>query len=123
MAVASFVRLAESGFYDHAVFHRVVPDFVIQGGCPRHDGYGGPGYALRGEISMVPYDVGTVGMADAGMDTAGSQFFITHSPVPRLDGRYTVFARVTAGMGTVDRIQQGDSFRVESVAPGPEDPE
>jgi cyclophilin family peptidyl-prolyl cis-trans isomerase len=122
MAVASFVRLARSGFYDGAVFHRVVPNFVIQGGCPRHDGYGGPGYSLRGEVSPEPYGVGTVGMADAGMDTGGSQFFITHSPVPRLDGRYTVFARVVAGMATVDRIQQGDVFRVE-IDPVTDDPE
>jgi peptidyl-prolyl cis-trans isomerase B (cyclophilin B) len=113
MAVESFVRLALGGFYARAIFHRVVPNFVIQGGCPRGDGWGGPGYALRGEISPESYGVGTVGMADAGLDTAGSQFFITHSPQPHLDGRYTVFARVVAGMGVVDRIQQGDPFRVE----------
>jgi peptidyl-prolyl cis-trans isomerase B (cyclophilin B) len=113
MAVASFVELAESGFYQGGVFHRVVPDFVIQGGCPRHDGYGGPPYALPAEVSPEPYTTGALGMADAGLDTGGSQFFITHSPQHRLDGRYTLFGRVTAGMAVVDHIQQNDSFRIE----------
>ncbi len=113
LAVANFVLLARSGFYDRGVFHRVVPNFVVQGGCPRHDGYGGPGYALRNEASPEEYGVGTVGMADAGLDTAGSQFFLTHSPVPRLEGRYTAFGRVTSGIAVLDQIQLGDSFRVE----------
>ena len=113
MAVSSFVALAESGFYQGGVFHRVVPDFVIQGGCPRHDGYGGPPYALPAEVSPEPYTTGALGMADAGLDTGGSQFFITHSPQHRLDGRYTLFGRVTAGMAVVDQILQNDSFRIE----------
>jgi HEAT repeat protein/cyclophilin family peptidyl-prolyl cis-trans isomerase len=113
MAVESFAELARSGFYKSGVFHRVVPDFVIQGGCPRHDGYGGPPYALRAEPSAEPYATGALGMADAGLDTGGSQFFITHSPQLRLDGRYTLFGRVTAGMSVVDAIQQGDSFQIE----------
>jgi HEAT repeat protein/cyclophilin family peptidyl-prolyl cis-trans isomerase len=113
MTVESFVELARSGFYKGGVFHRVVPDFVIQGGCPRHDGYGGPPYALRAEPSAEPYATGALGMADAGLDTGGSQFFITHSPQLRLDGRYTLFGRVTAGMSVVDAIQVGDTFQVE----------
>jgi HEAT repeat protein/cyclophilin family peptidyl-prolyl cis-trans isomerase len=113
MTVASFVELAQSGFYAGGVFHRVVPDFVIQGGCPRHDGYGGPPYALRAEPSAEPYATGALGMADAGLDTGGSQFFITHSPQLRLDGRYTLFGRVTAGMAVVDAIQVGDTFQIE----------
>ncbi len=112
MAVASFAELAESGFYQGGVFHRVVPDFVIQGGCPRHDGYGGPPYALAAEVSPEPYATGALGMADAGLDTGGSQFFITHSPQHRLDGRYTLFGRVTAGMAVVDQILQNDTFRI-----------
>jgi HEAT repeat protein/cyclophilin family peptidyl-prolyl cis-trans isomerase len=113
MAVESFVELAESGFHSGGVFHRVVPNFVIQGGCPRHDGYGGPAYALRAEVSGEPYETGALGMADAGLDTGGSQFFITHSPQLRLDARYTLFGRVTAGMAVVDRILQGDTFKID----------
>ncbi len=88
--------------------HRVVPNFVVQAGDPRGDGEGGPGYTLRDEINMLPYLRGTVGMALDGADTGGSQFFITHSPQPHLDGRYTVFGRVVAGMDVVDRLQQWD---------------
>ncbi len=116
--VASFVRLTERGFYDNGAFHRVVPDFVVQGGCPRGDGWGGPEYALRSEWNTERYDVGTVGMAHAGKDTPGSQFFITHSPQPHLDGRYTVFGRVVSGMGVVDAIEAGDAFTVVIVERG-----
>jgi peptidylprolyl isomerase len=115
MTVESFVRLAEAGFYADGVFHRVVPDFVVQGGCPRHDGWGGPGYALRSEWNPLRFGIGTVGMAHAGRDTGGSQFFITHSPQPHLDGRYTVFARVVSGMSVVDAIDQGDAFTVQRI--------
>jgi len=116
LAVANFVHLAATGFYARGVFHRVVPNFVVQGGCPRHDGYGGPGYALRAEPSPADYGVGTVGMADAGPGTAGSQFFLMHSPVARLERRYTAFGRVTAGLAVLESIQIGDTFQVEIIS-------
>jgi cyclophilin family peptidyl-prolyl cis-trans isomerase len=83
--------LAKRGFFDGSSFHRVVPAFVVQGGCPRGDGWGGPGFVQRCETSDVPYEAGTVGMALAGKDTGGSQWFVTHRRTPHLDGRYTVF--------------------------------
>jgi cyclophilin family peptidyl-prolyl cis-trans isomerase/HEAT repeat protein len=112
--VASFIDLARRGFFNGLTFHRVVPHFVIQGGDPRGDGNGGPGYTLRCEIGQRPYGRGTVGMALAGKDTGGSQFFITHTPTPHLDGRYTVIGWVAAGMEAVDKVRQGDVIeRVE----------
>jgi cyclophilin family peptidyl-prolyl cis-trans isomerase len=105
---ASFVDLARAGFYDGLVFHRVEPGFVVQGGCPRGDGNGGPGYALRCEITRRPHGRGAVGMALSGKDTGGSQFFVTLGPQPHLDGGYTVFGQVVAGMDTVDRLRPGD---------------
>jgi cyclophilin family peptidyl-prolyl cis-trans isomerase len=86
----------------------VVADFVVQGGDPRGDGSGGPGYSVRDELNERPYLRGTVGMALSGPDTGGSQFFITHSPQPHLDAKYTVFGRVVNGQAVVDRLQQGD---------------
>ena len=110
-SVASFLKLASTGFYNGKVFHRVVPNFVIQGGCPRGDGYGAPDYSLRTEIGLVWYDKpGYLGMASAGADTEGSQFFITQSPTPHLDGRYTIFGRVVSGLDVVDKIQVGDKI-------------
>ena len=106
--VASFVKLVEHGRYDGLPWHRVVPNFVIQGGDPRGDGWGGAGYLLRDEINRVRYERGTVGMPKAGKDTGGGQLFITHVPTPHLDGNYTVFARVTEGVEVVDRIEIGD---------------
>ncbi len=111
----NFVRLAESGFYDRGRWHRIVPDFVAQDGCPRGDGYGGPGYAVRCEINEKRFVTGAVGMALSGKDTGGSQFFICHSPQPHLDGRYTVFGQVVDGMDVVDRLIQGDP--IESIRP------
>jgi HEAT repeat protein len=108
LTAANFADLVEDGFYDGLAFHRVVPDFVIQGGCPRGDGWGGPGYMIPCEYNMVRYDRGYVGMALAGKDTGGSQIFITHSPQPHLDGRYTIFGVVERGMDVVDAIQVGD---------------
>jgi cyclophilin family peptidyl-prolyl cis-trans isomerase/HEAT repeat protein len=114
LTVASFIDLARRGFYNGLTFHRVVPHFVIQGGDPRGDGTGGPRYTLRCEIGQRPYGRGTVGMALSGKDTGGSQFFITHTPTPHLDGRYTVFGWVAAGLEVVDKIRQGDVIeRVE----------
>ena len=114
LTVASFIDLARRGYYNGLTFHRVVPHFVIQGGDPRGDGNGGPGYTLRCEIGQRPYGRGTVGMAHGGKDTGGSQFFITHTPTPHLDGRHTVFGWVAAGMEVVDKIRQGDVIeRVE----------
>jgi peptidylprolyl isomerase len=109
---ATFIKLAQSGFYDGLSFHRVVPNFVVQGGCPRGDGWGDPGYSIRAEINQHKYGRGYLGIADSGKDTGGSQFFITHSQQPHLDGRYTIFGRVIKGMEVVDRIDQGDTFKV-----------
>ncbi len=108
LTVLNFIELAESGFYNELTFHRVVPNFVVQGGDPRGDGWGGPAYFIRDEYSDEPFERGTVGMATSGRDTGGSQFFITLSPQPHLEGRYTVFGRVLSGMETVDQIIPGD---------------
>jgi cyclophilin family peptidyl-prolyl cis-trans isomerase len=113
LTVESFLSLAEEGYFDGLTFHRVVPNFVVQGGDPRGDGWGGPGYQIRCEINRRPYRRGTVGMALDGKDTGGSQFFITHTPQPHLDGNYTVFGRVVEGMEVVDHAVQGD--RIVSV--------
>ena len=118
VTVDNFIRLARAGFFDGVTFHRVVPDFVIQGGDPRGDGEGGPGYSIRDEINQRPYLRGTVGMALDWEDTGGSQFFITHSPQPHLDTRYTVFGRVISGMDVVDEIQPWDVIRKVRVWDG-----
>ena len=106
----NFVRLARRGFYDGSTFHRVVTGRVVHGGDPRGDGQGGPGYTLRDEVNQLPFLRGTLGMARDGQDAAGSRFFITCSPQPRLDGRYTAFGRVIAGMDVVDRLRPGDAI-------------
>jgi cyclophilin family peptidyl-prolyl cis-trans isomerase len=110
LTVDNFVTLARAGYYRDVRFHRVVPNFVAQDGDPRGDGNGGPGYAIRDELNERSYLRGTVGMALDWADTGGSQFFITHSPQPHLDGRYTVFGQVVAGMDVVDRLQQWDTI-------------
>jgi cyclophilin family peptidyl-prolyl cis-trans isomerase len=110
----NLLDLAAQHFYDGLLFHRVVPDFVIQAGDPRGDGYGGPGYVLGDEINRLRYRRGILGMALAGPDTGGSQFFITLSPQPHLDGGYTAFGEVIAGAEVLDAIQAGD--RIESIA-------
>ncbi|HEX6101367.1 MAG TPA: peptidylprolyl isomerase [Thermoanaerobaculia bacterium] len=105
----NFAQLARSKYFDNTSFMRVVPNFVIQGGDPRNDMNGGPGYAIRDEINLQKYTRGAVGMALSGPDTGGSQFFITHSPQPHLDGGYTIFGRVYDGMsGVVDQTERGD---------------
>jgi cyclophilin family peptidyl-prolyl cis-trans isomerase/HEAT repeat protein len=108
MTVMNFVTLARKGYFDGAPIHRVVPNFVVQDGDPTGTGNGGPGYEIRDEINMLPYTEGTVGMALAGPDTGGSQWFATQSPQPHLDGGYTVFGQVTQGMDVVYRIEQDD---------------
>ncbi len=113
--VDNFVQLANRGYFNGITFHRVVPNFVIQGGDPRGDGNGGPGYQIRCEINEKPYDRGSVGMALSGKDTGGSQWFVTHSPQPHLEGGYTVFGKVVAGMNVVDRIVRGDVIRVVAI--------
>jgi cyclophilin family peptidyl-prolyl cis-trans isomerase/HEAT repeat protein len=111
LTVANFITLARKGFFNGIALHRVVPDFVVQDGDPRGDGEGGPGYTIRDEINQRPYLRGAVGMALDWQDTGGSQFFITHSPQPHLDGRYTVFGNVVNGMDVVDRLVPGDTVR------------
>lgn len=108
--VANFISLVRKNYFRGVQLHRVVPDFVVQDGDPRGDGEGGPGYTIRDEINQRPYLRGTVGMALDWADTGGSQFFITHSPQPHLDGRYTVFGQVVSGMDIVDRLQQWDTI-------------
>ena len=118
LTVANFIALARKGFFDGIPIHRIVPDFVVQAGDPRGDGEGGPGYTIRDEINMRPYLRGTVGMALDWPDTGGSQFFITHSPQPHLDGRYTVFGHVVAGIETLDHLVQWDIIRRVTIWDG-----
>ena len=111
LTVDNFIMLARKGFFNGQTIPRVVPNFVIQAGDPRGDTNGGPGYQIRCEINEVPYERGAVGMALSGKDTGGSQWFVTHSPQPHLDGGYTVFGRVISGMEVVDNIARGDIIR------------
>jgi peptidyl-prolyl cis-trans isomerase B (cyclophilin B) len=113
--VENFVTLAKKRFYDNLTFHRVVPDFVVQGGCPKGDGTGGPGHTIKAEFNKQKHVRGSVAMARSQHpDSAGSQFYITYGATPHLDGNYAVFGRVVSGMEHVDRIKQGD--RMKSVA-------
>jgi cyclophilin family peptidyl-prolyl cis-trans isomerase len=113
--VENFVTLAKKGFYNGLSFHRVVPDFVVQGGCPKGDGTGGPGYQIKAEFNKQKHLRGSVAMARSQHpDSAGSQFYITYGATPHLDNSYTVFGKVVEGMEHVDRIKQGD--RMTSVA-------
>jgi peptidyl-prolyl cis-trans isomerase B (cyclophilin B) len=112
--VENFVTLAKKGFYDGLNFHRVVPDFVVQGGCPKGDGTGGPGYQVKAEFNKNKHVRGSVAMARSQHpDSAGSQFYICYGATPHLDNNYTVFGKVVSGMEEVDRIKQGD--RMTSV--------
>jgi peptidyl-prolyl cis-trans isomerase B (cyclophilin B) len=113
--VANFEKLTKKGFYDGLTFHRVLPDFVIQGGCPKGDGTGGPGYTIKCEINDNKHGTGSLSMAHAGKNTGGSQFFITHSPQPHLDGVHTVFGKVISGMDVVNSIKQGDVMEKVTV--------
>jgi cyclophilin family peptidyl-prolyl cis-trans isomerase/HEAT repeat protein len=113
-SVANFVQLVTSKYFDAKNFHRVVPNFVIQGGCNRGDGWGSEDYSIRSEFTDRHYTEGSVGMASAGKDTEGTQWFITHSPTPHLDGRYSIFAVTESGMDVVHQIEVGD--KIQSVA-------
>jgi len=115
--VNNFVFLARQGFYNDVKFHRVIPDFMIQGGDPTGTGRGGPGYRFEDEFSGNPlkHEAKVISMANAGPGTNGSQFFITHSPQPHLNGKHTVFGKVTAGGDVVDAIRQGDVMNKVTV--------
>ena len=116
--VANFEKLAGEGFYDGLKFHRVIPDFMIQTGCPQGTGTGGPGYQFEDEFddSLRHDRAGILSMANAGPNTNGSQFFITHGPTPHLDGKHSVFGVVTEGQDVVDSIEQGDTMEKVAVA-------
>ena len=119
LTVDNFIKLARSKYFDGLEVHRVVPNFVMQDGDPRGDGNGGPGWSIRCEMNMVPYERGAVGMALSGKDTGGSQWFVTHSPQPHLDGGYTVFGRVNeTGMKVVDNIVRGDKIMSVRIVEG-----
>jgi peptidyl-prolyl cis-trans isomerase B (cyclophilin B) len=117
--VANFVKLAKEGFYDGLNFHRVIPDFVVQGGCPHGTGVGGPGYEIDCELDGDNqfHDRGVLSMAHAGRNTGGSQFFIVHSRTntAHLDRNHTCFGKVVEGIDTIDDLRQGDRFRIEIV--------
>jgi peptidyl-prolyl cis-trans isomerase B (cyclophilin B) len=112
LTVANFVNLAQRGFYDGLDFHRVINDFMVQGGCPQGTGTGGPGYKFEDEANNgVSHERGVLSMANAGPNTNGSQFFITHVATPWLNGKHTVFGKVVEGMEVVDSIRQGDKIK------------
>jgi peptidyl-prolyl cis-trans isomerase B (cyclophilin B) len=112
LTVANFVNLARRGFYDGLTFHRVISDFMIQGGCPLGTGTGGPGYRFEDETGNgLSHERGVLSMANAGPATNGSQFFITHVACPWLDGKHTVFGKVREGQEVVDKVEQGDTIR------------
>ena len=114
--VENFVTLAKKGFYNGLTFHRVVPDFVVQGGCPKGDGTGDPGYKIPAEFNEQKHLRGSLAMARSQHpDSAGCQFYICYGPTPHLDKNYTVFGRVTSGMEHVDRIRQGDRMKTVEI--------
>jgi len=114
--VENFVTLAKKGFYNGLNFHRVVPDFVVQGGCPKGNGTGGPGYQIKAEFNKQKHVRGTLAMARSqDPDSAGSQFYICYGTTPHLDGQYTVFGHVVSGMEHVDRIKQGDKMTAVTI--------
>ena len=117
ITVNNFVFLANQGFYDGVTFHRVISNFMIQGGDPTGTGRGGPGYKFQDELTSNPlrHKTGSLSMANAGPNTNGSQFFITHAPQPHLDGKHTVFGQVTSGQDVVDSIRQGDVMRSVTI--------
>lgn len=118
VSVATFVGLIKKSFYDGKAFHRVIANFVAQGGCPRGDGFGGLDYSITSELSALRYREGYVGLASAGKDTESCQWFITHSPTPHLNGNYTIFAKVVEGMDVVHKLQVGDTIEKMSLIEG-----
>ena len=119
LTVQTIAGFAMEGKYDGVPFHRVVPNFVVQGGdFARRDGYGGPGFEIRSEFTEIPFRRGVLGMASSGKDTEGSQFFITHSMQPHLDGAYTAFGWVEDGMDVVDVLYEEDLIVSARVEPG-----
>jgi peptidyl-prolyl cis-trans isomerase B (cyclophilin B) len=118
LTVNNFVFLAREGFYDGVTFHRVIHDFMIQGGDPTGTGRGGPGYTFQDELNDNPltHKTGVISMANAGPNTNGSQFFITHAPQPHLDGKHTVFGEVMEGQEVVNSIRQGDVIHGVTIA-------
>ncbi|HDL89293.1 MAG TPA: peptidylprolyl isomerase [Thermodesulforhabdus norvegica] len=118
--VNNFVFLARDGFYDDVTFHRVISDFMIQGGDPTGTGRGGPGYTFEDELegNLLEHERGVISMANAGPNTNGSQFFITHSPQPHLNGRHTVFGKVEKGLEVVDAIREGDKMKKVEISEG-----
>ena len=116
LTVANFVNLARRGFYDGLNFHRVIDDFMVQGGCPQGTGTGGPGYKFEDEArNGLTHERGVLSMANAGPNTNGSQFFITHVATPWLDGKHTVFGKVVDGMDAVDAVRQGDKIKSVTI--------
>jgi peptidyl-prolyl cis-trans isomerase B (cyclophilin B) len=114
--VDNFVKLAKKGFYDNLTWHRVIDNFVIQGGCPKGDGTGGPGYTIDAELNEAKHVKGTVAMARGQtMNSAGSQFYIARTTLPHLDKLYTVFGQVTSGYDVIDKIKRGDSIKKVSI--------
>ena len=111
----NMIGLAKIGFYDGLIFHRVIEGFMIQGGCPDGTGMGGPGFNIAAEFNPTPHVAGTLSMANAGPNTNGSQFFITHGPTPHLDNKHSVFGKVLEGQDIVDRIEQGDVMKTVTV--------
>ena len=113
LTVGNFIKLVDKGFYNGLIFHRVIPDFMIQSGCPHGTGYGGPGYTIRDEIdpNLKHDSPGILSMANAGPNTGGSQFFITVVPTPWLDGKHAIFGKVTEGMDVVDKISKVQTDR------------
>jgi cyclophilin family peptidyl-prolyl cis-trans isomerase len=115
-SVANFVSLVKRGYYNDKYFHRVVPNFVVQAGCNRGDGFGSEDYSIRSEFSGRRYSTGSLGMASAGKDTEGTQWFITHSPTPHLDGSYSILGEVVTGMDVVHKLEVGDKIlKVELI--------
>ncbi|MGN6150734.1 MAG: peptidylprolyl isomerase [Lysobacteraceae bacterium] len=121
LTVANFVNLVQRGFYNGLVFHRVIADFMVQGGCPQGRGTGGPGYRFEDETNNgVRHERGVLSMANAGPNTNGSQFFITHVATPWLDGKHTVFGKVLDGLDVVDAIRQGDVIKSVKIEGDPQ---
>jgi len=113
--VANFEKLVNEGFYNGLTFHRVIPGFVAQGGCPTGNGTGGPGYQINCEINPNKHERGSLAMAHAGRNTGGSQFYIAYQPQPHLDGGHTVFGKVAKGMEFVDAFKGGDKMEKVEV--------